>query len=65
MARRLPEAEAALRGQPCDRRLGAWVQPAHLAGLAPIDDIRASAGYRSDVALTLVRRTVSELAQRL
>jgi CO/xanthine dehydrogenase FAD-binding subunit len=65
VARRLPEAEAALLGQPCDRHLGARVQPVHLAGLAPIDDIRASAGYRGDVALTLVRRTVSELAERL
>ena len=64
-ARRLPEAEAALRGQPAHRRLGAWVQPEHLAGLAPIDDIRASASYRSDVALTLVRRTLDELAERL
>jgi len=65
VARRLPDAEAALRGRPCDERLGRWVQPAHLAPLAPIDDVRASAGYRGDVALTLVRRTLSELAPRL
>jgi CO/xanthine dehydrogenase FAD-binding subunit len=65
VARRLPAAEAALLGRPCDERLASWVQPAHLAGLAPIDDIRASAGYRSDVALTLVRRTLSELTARL
>jgi aerobic-type carbon monoxide dehydrogenase small subunit (CoxS/CutS family) len=65
VAQRLPAAEAALSGQPCDRNLGARLQPEHLAGLTPLDDIRASAGYRSDVALTLVRRTVSELAQRL
>jgi CO/xanthine dehydrogenase FAD-binding subunit len=65
VAQRLPAAEAALAGQPCDRNLGARRQPEHLTGLAPLDDIRASAGYRSDGALTLVRRTVSELAQRL
>ena len=65
VARRLPAAERALAGQPCDARLGAIVQPEHLAELEPIDDIRASAGYRSDVALTLVRRTLDELAARL
>ncbi len=65
VARRLPAAERALVGQPCDDRLGARVQPEHLAELAPIDDIRASAAYRSDVALTLVRRTLNELAARL
>ena len=65
VARRLPAAETALLGRPCDERLAGWVQPAHLAPLGPIDDVRASAGYRSDVSLTLVRRTVTELASRL
>jgi CO/xanthine dehydrogenase FAD-binding subunit len=65
VARRLPEAERALCGQPCDRHLADALQPQHLAGLAPIDDLRASAAYRADVALTLARRAVSELALRL
>jgi CO/xanthine dehydrogenase FAD-binding subunit len=65
VARRLPEAERALAGATCGPGLGARVRPEHLAGLAPIDDVRASAGYRSDVALTLVRRTLDEMAARL
>ncbi len=65
VARRLPAAERALAGAPCDAGLGALVQPGHLAGLEPIDDVRASAAYRSDVTLTLVRRTLGELAARL
>jgi len=65
VARRLPAAERALEGAPCEERLGALLQPEHVSGLAPIDDVRASAAYRSDVALTLVRRAVSELAARL
>ncbi len=65
VARRLPAAESALIGAPCGPGLGARVQPEHLGELQPIDDIRASAAYRSDVALTLVRRTLGELAARL
>ncbi len=65
VARRLPAAERALAGVSCSPRLGALVQPEHLAELAPIDDVRASAAYRSDVALTLVRRTLNELAASL
>ena len=65
MARRLPAAEQALAGAPCDAGSGGSLQPEHLGRLAPIDDLRASAAYRSDVALTLLRRAVSELAARL
>jgi CO/xanthine dehydrogenase FAD-binding subunit len=65
VAQRLPEAERALRGAPCDRWLGSLVQPEHLSHLSPIDDLRASAEYRLDAALTLVRRAVDELAVRL
>jgi len=65
VAMRLPAAERALAGAPCDGHLGALLQPEHVTGLAPIDDVRASAAYRSDVALTLARRAVSELAARL
>jgi CO/xanthine dehydrogenase FAD-binding subunit len=65
VAMRLPAAERALAGAPCDDHLGALLQPEHVTGLAPIDDVRASAAYRSDVALTLVRRAVTELAAQL
>jgi CO/xanthine dehydrogenase FAD-binding subunit len=61
VAMRLPAAERALAGASCDHHLAALLQPEHVSGLAPIDDVRASAAYRSDVALTLVRRAVSEL----
>jgi CO/xanthine dehydrogenase FAD-binding subunit len=65
VAKRLPEAELALLGAPRDRPLGSLVQPEHLAPLDPIDDVRASAEYRLDAALTLVRRTMDELVVRL
>jgi len=61
VARRLPLAEAALAGKPCDAALGDMLRAGHLAALAPIDDVRASAEYRLDVALTLARRVLSRL----
>jgi CO/xanthine dehydrogenase FAD-binding subunit len=61
VACRLPELEAALIGARPDPALAQRVVPAHLAPLAPIDDVRGSAAYRQDAALTLVRRTVREL----
>lgn len=62
VAQRLPALEAALIGAPFDVRLGERVAPDHLAPLSPIDDIRGSAGYRSDVALVLLRRLLSKVA---
>lgn len=59
VACRLPAAEAAALGRtPSDaaRALG----PGHLAGLAPIDDIRATADYRRRAALDLVRRALAD-----
>lgn len=64
VAQRLPLLEAALIGQTCDTGLGERASPAHLAPLAPIDDVRASAGYRQDAAFTLVRRALNELGAR-
>jgi CO/xanthine dehydrogenase FAD-binding subunit len=61
VAQRLGALEATLVGRPLDARLGDAVEPAHLAALSPIDDMRASAAYRRDAALTLVRRALSEL----
>jgi len=59
VARRLPALEAALAGQFADPDL---VQAEHMAPLTPIDDVRASAAYRSTAALELVRRAVAGLA---
>ena len=64
VACRLPEAEAALTGRPCDADLGDAVTAAQLAPLAPRDDLRGSAAYRLDAALTLVRCALNELAAR-
>ncbi|MBS0550784.1 MAG: FAD binding domain-containing protein [Proteobacteria bacterium] len=56
VAQRLPALEAALAGAPLDAGLGDRVESGHLAPLAPIDDVRGSAGYRNEAALTLLRR---------
>ena len=54
-AQRLPLVEAALtHGKPLNAD--------HLAALSPIDDIRATAAYRREAALELLRRAVEELA---
>ena len=65
VARRLGGLEAALAGRTLSPALADVVTPAHLSVLAPIDDIRGSAAYRSDAALTLVRRAVAELGGAL
>jgi CO/xanthine dehydrogenase FAD-binding subunit len=58
---RLTGLEAALIGAPA-ARAAEMVTQAHLSALSPIDDVRASAAYRREAALTLVRRALSELA---
>lgn len=62
VARRLPALERALAGRPADGRLADCVGAEHVAPLAPIDDVRGTAKYRMDAALTIVRRAVGELA---
>ena len=62
VARRLPDLERVLIGAPFDARLGDRIEPAHLAPLSPIDDVRGSADYRSDAALVLLRRLLSRVA---
>lgn len=57
---RLPNAEAALQGRALADLAGA-VKPSHLAALTPIDDVRATADYRREAALVLIRRAVSRL----
>lgn len=62
VARRLPALEAALKGRRFDAALADAVNAAHLAALEPIADIRASAGYREQAAMELVRRLLREMA---
>ncbi len=58
VARRLPALEQALVGAPFAAGIGGLVVPAHLDGLSPIDDVRATAAYRRDAARTLVARAL-------
>jgi len=58
---RLPQLERALAGRRLDSTLADLVRPEHLTPLSPIDDVRGTAAYRRDAALTLVRRTLREL----
>lgn len=57
-ARRLHDVENKLRGAPARNGLGGLIGAEDLAILSPIGDVRATADYRRDAALTLVRRAV-------
>ena len=61
VARRLDALEADLAGRAVDGDLGMAATADHLAGLTPIDDVRASADYRRHAALVLVRRLLDRL----
>jgi CO/xanthine dehydrogenase FAD-binding subunit len=58
VARRLNDLERDLLGVSVRDRLSAVVKPDHLAPLSPIGDVRATAEYRRDASLTLVRRAL-------
>jgi CO/xanthine dehydrogenase FAD-binding subunit len=58
IAQRLPELERDLVGAPARVGIGALLRREHLLPLAPIDDVRASANYRMDAALTLISRAL-------
>jgi len=58
VARRLTALECELVGASVRDRLSARVTRDHLAPLSPIDDVRATAEYRRDASLTLVRRAL-------
>jgi CO/xanthine dehydrogenase FAD-binding subunit len=61
VAQRLPSLEARLRGlEP--GHLAEVVRASDLTQLRPIDDIRASAGFRFDATLTLLRRALAAVA---
>jgi CO/xanthine dehydrogenase FAD-binding subunit len=63
-ARRLHDLERDLVGQSANADIGGLVRAEHIAALSPINDVRATAGYRRDASLTLVRRTLQACAGR-
>jgi len=64
VARRLPALEAALVGAgPGD--LSDAVRGDLIEGLAPIDDVRADAGYRTDAVPVLIRRALAQCLEGL
>jgi len=62
VARRIPALEDALAGRPMDSELDACVLPDQFGHLEPIDDIRASAAYRQDTAVSLTREILRQMA---
>jgi len=58
VARRLHKLESDLSGASVRDGLSVLVTPAHLAPLSPIADVRATAEYRLDASLTLVKRAL-------
>jgi CO/xanthine dehydrogenase FAD-binding subunit len=61
VAQRLPKLEAELAGRPATAAT-AWIaRPEHLAELSPIDDVRGTAEYRRDAALTVVGRALERV----
>jgi CO/xanthine dehydrogenase FAD-binding subunit len=57
-AQRLMALEGSLVGMQAVAGFSDFVSPDHLARLSPIDDVRATAAYRRDAALTLVKRAL-------
>ncbi len=62
-ARRLPALERRLTGQKLSAAIAEIPAAGDLEPLSPIDDVRGTAAYRRDATLTLLRRTLRELAQ--
>ena len=60
VAQRLRTLEQKLLGQRAASGLSALAEAQDLQVLSPIDDVRGSAAYRRDAALTLVRRAIEE-----
>jgi CO/xanthine dehydrogenase FAD-binding subunit len=61
VAKRLRELEKSLVGRDV-ATLVEPLDPAHFAGLTPIDDVRGSAGYRQNAAREIVARALADLA---
>lgn len=64
-AKRLTDLERDLVGAPAKAGVGEVVKAGHLLPLSPIDDVRATADYRRDASLTLVRRALEACVGRL
>jgi CO/xanthine dehydrogenase FAD-binding subunit len=62
VAQRLAELERALIGSGPGERPSAHLRPRHLEGLSPIDDVRATSGYRLDAALAVVGEAIDRAA---
>lgn len=63
-SQRLSALERDLLGRPAISGIGDMVTAEHLSPLAPIDDVRATAEYRRDASLTLVRRALEACVGR-
>ncbi len=59
----VPEIDAALHGRTVDQSTLRTVEEAARAAAQPIDDVRASADYRREMAGVLARRAVQEAAE--
>jgi CO/xanthine dehydrogenase FAD-binding subunit len=58
--KRVPDVEAVLVGQEVTESLSDRVEAQQLGGLSPIDDVRATAAYRWDAAVQVVRQAILE-----
>ena len=63
-AQRLVALERELIGVRAQAGISSLVRLDHLSALAPIDDVRATATYRRDAALTLVSRALEECVRK-
>jgi CO/xanthine dehydrogenase FAD-binding subunit len=63
-AQRLQDLEADLVGLLATAGIGGAVTADHLKNLSPIDDVRATAAYRQDASLTLVKRALEACVGR-
>ena len=62
VAQRLPALEARLIGRQVDSNLAALATVSDLAPISPIDDVRATAMYRREIALELVQRAITQIS---
>ncbi|WP_374333519.1 xanthine dehydrogenase family protein subunit M [Aestuariivirga sp.] len=62
VAQRLTELEAELQGLAAQKKPSSLLAPRHLSGLAPIDDLRATAAYRLEAALAAVGEALDQAA---